>query len=125
MVVETELATKTHVVRWLESAALGTSYVDVVERVAAVDERCRAEGETMLVVDHTGVGRAVLDMLRRRLKGSVFGVTISGGDAVTHPSPYESVVPKRDLVSAVEVVLQRRALVVLRGLRARQTCARS
>ncbi len=116
VVVQTDLTSKTHVVRWIETLPLGTPYTAVVDRLAEIDERCRAEGESQLIVDATGVGRPVVDLLRTRLRGGVHAVTIGGGAAETHPGPHETVVPKRDLVAALEVVLQTRRLVVLKGL---------
>jgi hypothetical protein len=95
-----------------ERVPLGTSYPNVVETLAEIDARCRAEGDTVMVVDYTGVGRPVVDLLRARLKGGVHAVTISGGAAVTAAGPHESAVPKRDLIGALEVVLQTRRLIV-------------
>ena len=57
-----------------------------------------------MVVDQTGVGQAVVDMLRD--KGlSMRAVTITGGDSVSH-GPASVRVPKRDLVAVLQVVTQ-------------------
>jgi hypothetical protein len=67
-----------------------------------------------IVVDATGVGRAVLDMLRRAgLKPKA--VTIHGGNVVTSANG-EWRVPKRDLVAAVQVALQTGKLKIARRL---------
>ncbi len=115
VVIETD-RTRVHAVRWIESLPVGMSYPEQLERLVVVNERCRADGPTTTVVDYTGVGRPVVDMLRRRLHGGVKAVTISGANAVTEPSPYEVVVPKRDLIGALEVVLQTHRLVIVDGL---------
>jgi len=67
-----------------------------------------------LVVDATGVGRAVTDLLKKRgLWPKV--VTISGGD-VTKYSGRGASVPKRDLVAALEVPFHSGTLKVAEGL---------
>jgi hypothetical protein len=114
--IETALEAKTHYVRWIESLPLGLRYTEQVERVVEVDERCRALGDTQLVVDYTGVGRAVFDLLRTRVHGGLHAVTISGGQAETSPGPHETVLPKRDLVGALEVVLEQKRLIIVKGL---------
>jgi hypothetical protein len=58
----------------------------------------------LLVVDATGVGRPVIDMLRQRGLKPV-PITITGGDLVSHEGGGWRV-PKRDLVSVVQVALQ-------------------
>jgi hypothetical protein len=66
----------------------------------------------MLIVDHTGVGRGVVHLLRER--GLWFkAVTITGGDVAQHTG---SSVPKRDLVAALVVPFQTGALKVAEGL---------
>ena len=54
-------------------------------------------------MDGTGVGRAVLDMMRASGLDPV-AITIHGGDAVTYDHGWR--VPKRDLVGAMQVLLQ-------------------
>jgi hypothetical protein len=104
---------KQHQIRWLEKVALGTSYLQVVERIAVVAERCHLLGSSMLVVDATGVGRPVVDMLRKRTTTPLRAVTFTGGDREKKTDAYSSRVPKRDLVTALEVVLQSRRLHVV------------
>ncbi len=113
--------------RHLDRFALGTSYPSVVQQVkalalapqlsrtvdsvsllAAVGGGMRRRREEIvvrprLVVDATGVGRPVVDMLR--VAGlEPIAITITGGDAVTFDGGYR--VPKRDLVSVMQVLLQ-------------------
>jgi hypothetical protein len=60
-----------------------------------------------LVVNYTGVGRPVADMLlAAELDRTLTLVTITGGDAVTRGDNGEVRVPKRDLASPVQVLLQ-------------------
>ena len=61
----------------------------------------------MLVVDATGVGTPVVDMFRRApLECSMLPVTITGGNHQSRgPDGYS--VPKRDLVTGLQVLLER------------------
>lgn len=60
-----------------------------------------------LIVDYTGVGRPVADMLiAANLDCTVTLVTITGADSVTKGEAGELRVPKRDLASTVQVLLQ-------------------
>jgi len=67
-----------------------------------------------LLVDSTGGGRAVTDLLKSR--GLRFKrITITGGEKA-HRSGGESSVPKRDLVAALEVPFHTGELRVAEGL---------
>ena len=67
-----------------------------------------------LVVDYTGVGRPVVDLLRAGGLDPV-PVTITGGDQATYERGVWRV-PKRDLAGAVAVLLQTGRLEVAGGL---------
>ena len=56
-------------IRYLERVRLGTPYPDVVERVRTVIGLVALQGRCLLVMDATGVGAPVLDMLRRATLG--------------------------------------------------------
>ncbi len=113
--------------RHLERYPLGRPYTEMADAVARLvrDERLvteiHAPGEPTvyrrppeLVVDATGVGKAVVDMLRER--GLRFkAVTITGGDKTKYSARGASV-PKRDLVSALEVPFNSGTLKVAEGL---------
>jgi hypothetical protein len=105
-------------IRWLEKVPLGTSYVAVVERIATVAEQAAMFGPTMIVLDATGVGRPLVDMLRRRTSVSMRAVTFTAGRFAdeAHHDPYNYRVPKRDLVTALEVLLQGRRIHAVPGL---------
>lgn len=103
--------------RHLERLPLGTSYPAQVERVKAVF--CAVKGDKQLVVDQTGVGRPVIDMLKAA-RLPVRAVTITGGDTVSRDgNGYR--VPKRDLVSTVQVLLQSDRLKIAKALPEAQT----
>lgn len=103
---------------YLTRPPLRTSY----EKIAAgvVDRLCRLEpvgafgerGAIGLVVDATGVGRAVVDMLSRELsqrrdvpRVAFWPVVVTGGNAVSRTGAYISV-PKRNLITAGVAALQ-------------------
>jgi len=107
----------------LERLPLGTAYTDVPARLhallRAIDAAHRSRGrppaKTTLVVDATGVGVAVVDVLRAAGLSPV-AVTIHGGDATTRGDDRGWRVPKRELVGTVQVLLQGRRLRVAQGL---------
>jgi hypothetical protein len=104
--------TVTHV-RHLERVALGTPYPLVVERVGEVVRRAYSFGPCCLVVDATGVGAPVVDLLRQAQLGcELMPVTITGGEKESAGS-----VPKRDLIAGLQVAMERRELRVAPGLK--------
>lgn len=110
-----EAAEKSLYLRHLERYPLRTPYPEVADRVAALvrDERLGSASE--LIVDSTGVGVAVTDLLKER--GLTYrAVSITGGNKVHYADGYYRV-PKRDLVSALEVCLQTGTLKVANGLK--------
>lgn len=101
-------------VRHLERFRLGTPYPAIVERVKALVSTDPLTGEYMLVADATGVGRPVVDLLYMADVSTV-PVTITGGDAVSYDNGGWRV-PKRDLVSGLQVLLQSGRLRFAEGL---------
>jgi hypothetical protein len=105
--------------RHLERLPLGTPYPAQVERVKALHDRLKDDADTapILVVDQTGVGRPVTDMLHAAGLSPV-AVTITGGDSVTQDGG-DYRVPKRDLVSVVQILLDSDRLTIAERLKAR------
>lgn len=102
-----------HRVRHLERLPLGTSYPGQVERIAAL---VRSLPPCELVVDQTGVGRPVVDMLREK-NLLPEAVTITAGDRVHKDvTTKDHRVPKRHLVSRLQVALQTDRLHVAASL---------
>lgn len=94
-------------VRHLQRFPLGTGYPDIVDQVGEMLTTPPLAGQGLsLVVDATGVGAPVVDLLRRaRLPGRLVPVTITGGDSVNRDRAGFRV-PKRDLISSTKVLLQ-------------------
>ena len=112
-------------VRHLQRFELGTKYTDVVEQVSRV---VRSEPlrhmPAVLLVDKTGVGAAVLDSFALAGVGAV-AVTLHGGSSVSRDRQRVGFrVPKRDLVTAAQVLLQNGRLKVAAGLPEAETLKR-
>jgi hypothetical protein len=107
--------------RYLERVPLGTTYPEVVARVREVTRSAELHGRCELVVDATGVGRPLVDLLRAaELDCRVAPVVVTAGDAVSHSNGYYHV-PKRDLIVGLQVLLQRGGLEIAAGMAFRRT----
>jgi hypothetical protein len=105
-----------YAVRHLKRFSLGRAYTHIVPAVAAIAASGPLRGAP-LVVDQTGVGRAVVDMLRRSgIAGQIVPITITGGYAVTLGQEGAQHVPKKELVTCLQVLLQARRLKIARSL---------
>jgi hypothetical protein len=103
-------------VRHLERVPLGTPYPEVVERVSGVMKELGRAGRCELIVDATGVGRPVVDMLRREgLDCMIRAVMVTGGGAEAERDGFYRV-PKRDLITGLQLLLQTGALKIAKGL---------
>jgi len=102
-------------VRHLERFKLGTRYPEIVASVRSLCNRPPLRDVASLVVDATGVGRPVVDLLVDAGLSPV-AVSITGGNAVTQDEDGAYRVPKRDLVSAVQVLLQSQRLKIASSL---------
>jgi hypothetical protein len=108
-----------YALRHLRRYPLGTPYPEVVQDVIKLLRTPHLQG-CLLAVDQTGVGRAVVDMFRDSMQRKVTcrfaPITITGGHAVTAGTGTGIHVPKKELVGAVQVLLQSRRLHIARGL---------
>jgi hypothetical protein len=113
-------------VRGLERVPLGTSYTGVVERVSEVTMLAEISGQCCLVVDGTGVGAPVVDLLRAaRLGCEICAVTITGSGPAngnrqtggTSPGVQRWSVPKQDLLGGVQALLEKGELRIARRMR--------
>jgi hypothetical protein len=103
--------------RYLERVPLGTPYPEIVERVSRTTRAPELAGRCHLVVDATGVGRPVVDLLRRaRVEAMILPAIITAGAAESLSKGYYGV-PKRELITGLQVVLQRGGLQIAAGLK--------
>lgn len=111
---KTPSETPAHLVRHLERFPLGTAYPTIVRRVRQLMQAPPLVDRAQLVVDATGVGKPVVDLLTEAGLEPI-SVTITGGDSTTHEGRQYRV-PKRELVTTVQVLLQPDRLKIAKGL---------
>jgi hypothetical protein len=100
-----------YVVRFVKRWPLATPYTQIVPELGRLVGRGLLEN-ARLVVDQTGVGAAIVDMLRQaRINAYVVPVLITAGHATTSEGGIWHV-PKRELVGTLQVLLQSRRLQV-------------
>jgi hypothetical protein len=101
-----------YALRHLERFPIDTPYPSVVSQVRDLVNTPPLAGCT-LVPDATGVGRAVVDLLRAaKLSARIVPVTITAGRKPTCDGRGGAHVPKRDLVAVVKSALQGQRLHV-------------
>ena len=105
-----------YAVRHLERFPPGTPYAVAVEAVRAVFADPPIKGGN-LIVDQTAVGRAVFESVRDANTGAhVCGLTVTAGHGVEVDGWGGWLVPKKDLVGVLQVLLQEKRLKVSRDL---------
>lgn len=104
-------------VRYLERLPLGTPYTKVVSRIVQMMRHPDLAPSARLVVDATGVGAPVVELLRKANPGfRVTAVTITSGEQA-HGRSEEWCVPKKDLLDGVQLLLEHGQLKIHRKLR--------
>ncbi|WP_118827666.1 hypothetical protein [Salinibacter ruber] len=97
-------ATCAYALRHVHRFDLGTPYPKMVKAVAELMQADPLAGSAGLVVDATGVGRPIVEMLEEEGL-SPSSIWITGGDSVSRDGR-EYRVPKRELASTVQALLQ-------------------
>ena len=96
--------------RHLERPPLGTSYPAIIDRLKKLIARLSAHRRLKLVVNQTGYGRPVIDLMRReKLIITLIAITVAG---VAHLNNGAYHVPKFELVSNLQILLQSRRLAI-------------
>jgi hypothetical protein len=114
-VMETDWRGWDYQIRHLERFELNRPWPEYIDRVWDYMQTPALRGAT-LVIDHTGVGRVVMDMFRA--KGlNPRGITITAGDKWSHSrGGTEFRVPKRDIAMAGLALLQGKRLKISRAI---------
>jgi len=99
----------------LERLPLGTSYPEIVERLKGLLARLPPHERVKVLVDRTGCGRPVVDLLRSE-KLKIIPVTIIFSGAVTGARYFGYNVAKRELISNLAILLQSDRLKIARSL---------
>lgn len=96
--------------RHVERIPLGTPYEKVIRRVSHVADECAATSSCDVIADATGVGAAVVERLSIVAR-NVFPVVITSGN-LSHKEGNLWMVPRKDLVGALSVMLERKFLKI-------------
>ena len=111
-----------------ERIPLGTPYLRIVERVAdlvrsaSILRLTPVSPHRTLVVDASGVGAPIVELLRKaHLPATLAPITITGGSA-SHPDRISggSLVPRRDLLTALRLLFEHGRLAIAPHLHDRQ-----
>ena len=98
--------------RLLHRWQLGTSYTDIIASLVEMYGEAPFAG-TAIGADYTGVGRPLIDLLRKsRIRARVVPVTLTGGLQVTPNEVHGFNVPKRTLCAVLQLLLQSRRLSI-------------
>jgi len=104
-------------VRYMDRLPLGMDYPEQIERVRGMMAHKDLVGKAELIIDATGVGLPVLHMMNERGLSPV-GIWITAGNK-TSRRPDGFNVPKRTLVSTLNLIFQSRRLKIPYGLKQR------
>jgi hypothetical protein len=113
-----------HLQRWQLRTSYPAIVADVVEMINGITPERTPDGKPILAIDATGVGAAVVDLFKReRINAKLVPIQIVAGANVSKENGMTRV-PKRDLVSVVQVGLQNRTLKIASGLHLAETLSR-
>ena len=100
--------------RFLERPPIKTTYPEIIERTKQILNNPQLAGDCFLVVDATGVGLPVLQMMREQGLAPI-GIVITGGNNVSSTSNGFNV-PKRDIVISLQTALQSGRLKIAKDI---------
>jgi hypothetical protein len=99
----------------LECSPLGTSYPEVIDRLKSLIARLPAQERLRILVDRTGCGQSVVDLMRKEWL-EIIPVTIAFNGSVSGGPFFGYTVPNRELVSNLAILLQSDRLKIPRKL---------
>jgi hypothetical protein len=113
-----------HLQRWQLRTSYPSIVADVVEMINGLEPERTEGGKTVLAIDATGCGAPVVDLFKReRINAILAPIQIVAGANVSEEFGMTRV-PKRDLVSVVQVGLQNRKLKIAESLDLAETLSR-
>ncbi len=113
-----------HLQRWQLRTSYPAIVADVVRIVNGIEPWRSPDYKPVLAVDATGVGAPVVDLFKREhIKAELRPIQIVGGSTVSEENGMTRV-PKRDLVSVVQVALQNQTLKIADQLPEAETLVR-
>lgn len=105
-----------HLERWKRRTSYPQIVADTVKMINGLKKFQSPDGKPVLAIDATGVGAPVVDLFKREtIKAELKPIQIVGGATVSEEFGVTRV-PKRDLVSVVQVALQNRILHIAERL---------
>jgi hypothetical protein len=108
--------TATYAVRHLVRYPPGTPYAAIVEAMKGVFAEKPVKG-SVLMIDQTAVGRGVYNLFwNGRTGATVSGLAVTAGHSAGKDDHGGNLVPKKDLVGVLQVLLQGKRLQVAKGL---------
>ncbi|MDO4356533.1 MAG: hypothetical protein Q4E13_08500 [Clostridia bacterium] len=104
--------------RHIERPLRGTEYPAIVDRLLELYKSPQLQKvPKSVVIDLTGLGRPVYDLMRKAgFNLSLNAISITGGSEVTYTNRHYNV-PKRDLITNLQVLLQNEQLKIAKGLK--------
>jgi hypothetical protein len=113
-----------HLQRWQLRTSYPAIVADVVQMINGLDPLLSQGGKVTLAIDATGVGAPVVDLFKReKINAELRPIQIVAGSNVSSEFGMTRV-PKRDLVSNVQVGLQNRTLKIAAGLELAEVLSR-
>jgi hypothetical protein len=113
-----------HLQRWQLHTSFPTIVADVVGMINGLEADASPSREPVLCVDATGCGAAVIDLFKQeKINAELVPIQIVGGANVSEENGMFRV-PKRDLVSVIQVGLQTRTLKIASRLPEAETLSR-
>jgi len=102
----------------IERPPRGTEYPKIIDRLIALYRSPQLEGyKKAVAIDYTGLGRPVFDMMRAAgFRRSLNAISITGGSDATYNGGHYNV-PKRDLVSGLQIMLHSGSLQIAKGIK--------
>lgn len=104
--------------RHIERPQRGTEYPAIVDRILEIYKSPQlAKIDKAVVIDLTGLGRPVYDMMKAAgFNYSLSAISITGGMDVNYGKGHYNV-PKRDLITNLQVMLQNGQLRIAKGIK--------
>lgn len=101
----------------------GVEYPAIIDRLKEIyHSKALANTRKAVVIDYTGLGRPIFDMMQQAgFHYSLNAISITGGDVEHVRESGVFTVPKRDLVSTVQIELQNDRLKFSKGLKEANT----
>lgn len=113
-----------HLQRWNLRTSYPAIVADTVKMINGLDSAHSPDAQPVLAIDATGVGAPVVDLFKREhINAELVPIQIVGGANVSQENGMFRV-PKRDLVSVVQVGLQNRTLKIAESLNLAETLSR-